>query len=801
LLYYDDGLTKSVKDAAGNLTEYFYDEGGRLSEDKTFFGSRKYKYDLVNNRISAEDRNERVTNYGYDNLNRVKSETWVVDGKQFTYSYDENSNLITADDGAIKYVYGYDDTDLVTQVDRLSGTNPIVSFKYGYDDVGNLTRTEELVGNVVKATTDYEYNSRYLNTSITQIGAGLSSKEVKFTYDVAGLNFKVERYLDGLLKLTTTNAFDPFGRLTGIEQKNAGGIIATDSYILDDLNRISRTNIVSGAVDEYAWDYRNRLMGIVSKTSITGTVTRTVGYEYDVDDQRVSKTVNGVVENYYLDGEQVAFVTDGGGNQTFHYLYGLNVDQVLAQDSPAGMVWALADRLGTVDTIADGEGAVVDKRTFDSFGRILSETNPSVSFRYGYTGRELDLESGLNYYRARYYDSNVGRFISVDPIGFAAGDTNLYRYVGNSSTNATDPSGEFWNFVAGAAIGAVLDVGFQVYENWGTGKGIDLTRVAISAIAGAVGGGIGGALLKQGTGLAARTALNAGVGFNLGYWGKVTENKIGGKELFDGALFTGIAGGAGAAAGELLQAGIGAAWNKYTRLDRVGNQLDNMAAETQDLIRQLDDNFPARLTTPGNNTNRFEQIADPWLSPVNSPVRSIPSGSLDVPDGAMSLADRSIMSYSSRMLPGITKKYIPSSNVPVNISNPVHYVNQIQANSKFGGGDVKTIARGNVNLDIDVAEIQNGLAVRLKNGNILTSSGKVYGIHTDGSNGIFPISGSPDTVDLTKGEFDLFKKMIKAGGLKGKALQLYETRMAYNAPSGLDAQTPQKLTDLYNSRN
>jgi hypothetical protein len=62
-------------------------------------------------------------------------------------------------------------------------------------------------------------------------------------------------------------------------------------------------------------------------------VTRTVGYTYDVGDRRVSKTVDGVVENYYLDGEQIALVTDGGGNETFHYLYGLNVDQILAQDS------------------------------------------------------------------------------------------------------------------------------------------------------------------------------------------------------------------------------------------------------------------------------------------------------------------------------------------------------------------------------------------------------------------------------------------------------------------------------------
>jgi RHS repeat-associated protein len=207
-----------------------------------------------------------------------------------------------------------------------------------------------------------------------------------------------------------------------------------------------RTKIADGTVDTYSWDDRNRLMGIVTK-NLDGVVTRTVGYTCDVDDQRVSKTVDGVVENYYLDGNQIAFVTDGGGNETFHYLYGLNVDQVLAQDSATGMLWALTDRSGSVDTLTDADGHVVDERTFDSFGRVLSESNPSVSFRYGYTGRELDLESGLDYYRARYYDAAVGRFISVDPMGFGAGDTNLYRYVGNNSTNATDPTG-MWGLPA-----------------------------------------------------------------------------------------------------------------------------------------------------------------------------------------------------------------------------------------------------------------------------------------------------------------------------------------------------------------
>jgi RHS repeat-associated protein len=79
---------------------------------------------------------------------------------------------------------------------------------------------------------------------------------------------------------------------------------------------------------------------------------------------------------------------------------------------------------------------------YDSFGKVLT-TSGTVDTRYKYTGRELDAETGLYYYRARYFDANVGRFIGQDPIGFSAGDSNLYRYVGNSPLNATDPSGEF----------------------------------------------------------------------------------------------------------------------------------------------------------------------------------------------------------------------------------------------------------------------------------------------------------------------------------------------------------------------
>jgi YD repeat-containing protein len=140
--YYLDNQTKSVTDAAPtpNKTEYFYDLAGRLVEEKSPLGSRYYQSDLVDNRTQGKDRNGRVTRYDYDNLDRVKSETWVGGSRVFTYTYDKNSNLLSADDGNIRYEYAYDRTDLVEKVDRIQAGNPVVSFKYTYDEIGNLTK-------------------------------------------------------------------------------------------------------------------------------------------------------------------------------------------------------------------------------------------------------------------------------------------------------------------------------------------------------------------------------------------------------------------------------------------------------------------------------------------------------------------------------------------------------------------------------------------------------------------------------------------------------------------------------------
>nr|WP_250564781.1 RHS repeat-associated core domain-containing protein [Adonisia turfae] len=125
-------------------------------------------------------------------------------------------------------------------------------------------------------------------------------------------------------------------------------------------------------------------------------------------------------------------------------MHGPNVDQILAEETANGDVrWALTDHQGSVRDVIDNQGTVLNHITYNSFGQVTSETNPDIDFRFGYTGRELDEATGLMYYRARYYDPAVGTFVSEDPLGFDAGDANLYRYVFNSPTNFTDPSGLF----------------------------------------------------------------------------------------------------------------------------------------------------------------------------------------------------------------------------------------------------------------------------------------------------------------------------------------------------------------------
>ncbi len=184
-----------------------------------------------------------------------------------------------------------------------------------------------------------------------------------------------------------------------------------------------------------------------------------ITYTYDVFDRRVAETQitytydggqqqSATSEEFVYDGANVIFDFVGSGQTnvpTTRYLNGNAVDQVFAQedsaDDPADDVvyWLLHDNLNSTQYVLNADGSMATHLTYDPFGRVLS--GDASLTRYLYTGRELDAATELQYNRERWYDPNDGRWISEDPIGFAGDPSNLYRYVGNSPTNAIDSSG------------------------------------------------------------------------------------------------------------------------------------------------------------------------------------------------------------------------------------------------------------------------------------------------------------------------------------------------------------------------
>ncbi|MCH7711065.1 MAG: hypothetical protein IH903_05450 [Proteobacteria bacterium] len=146
------------------------------------------------------------------------------------------------------------------------------------------------------------------------------------------------------------------------------------------------------------------------------------------------------------------------------------------------------DGSGSVTELTDSTGVVARAYAYDAYGQIADEIG-TLANPYAYTGREFDAESGLYFYRARYYDPETGRFLSEDPIHFAGLDVNLYRYVFNNPVNLTDPTGQILPAIIGAgciagAIGGVIG-GFD-----GTVVGA-ITAITISEAQSGGGGGGG----------------------------------------------------------------------------------------------------------------------------------------------------------------------------------------------------------------------------------------------------------------------------------------------------------------------
>jgi RHS repeat-associated protein len=429
-----------------------YDALGRPSPILSPVGSFSWTF------VNTTDRpqtltypNGQVTNYTYfDNvgdqrLREIKHQqmTGGTVLSQFDYTYDPVGNVSTwqqqlGASGAKVYTLGYDAANQLTSAMQrdLSTQQILKNYGYAYDGSGNRTMNAQ-----DSTATTSQYNSR--NELTQQVGGGL--------LPVAGVLSEPAAVTVGAIPATVTAT----NQFAGSAQVGSG--TQTFSVTATDPNHNTRTNTyqvtVSGVGETFVYDANGNLCAKGGTTCTNGTTTydwdaenrlvavkqgatTLASFTYDAIGRRATKTAGGVTTTYVYDGAQFIEERPGAGTVK-RYVYGPGIDRPLAQVIASATSYFVADHLGSIVQVTDGSGAPTLVREYDASGNLLQGASTNG---YGFTGREWDAETGLAYYRARYYDPKSGRFLSEDPIGFEGG-TNFYSYVWDNPVNSIDPSG------------------------------------------------------------------------------------------------------------------------------------------------------------------------------------------------------------------------------------------------------------------------------------------------------------------------------------------------------------------------
>ena len=410
-----------VFDAAGNITQstdflgrqinHIYDRQNRRVRSIYTDAIVNYDYDAAGRVTRIDDSQSGSINFNYDNADRLVSETTPLGTVSYTYNqsgqrltmtaagrppvaygYDSVGRLHTISQGSETFSYTYDALSRVVNLQRPNA----VSSAYQYDLVGNLERLTHTNGlNQVIEDSHYSYDSEDALVGITSL---LNQQQLPGSRTVAAAN--------------SLNQISQLGNAAYSFDINGQTISKTDAE----------------GITRYSWDGRGRLTQVVMPDG------RTISYGYDALGRQIHRSFNAESESYIYDGMDVVLDKRTDGSLTEYINAGL--DQKLRQKSSASVLYFLPDHLGSTVALTDVSGSVVETSRYEAFGQGAG----SALTRFGYTGRERDGLTGLLQYRARWYDPGQGRFLSEDPLGFAAG-LNLYSYVRNDPLNSIDPFG------------------------------------------------------------------------------------------------------------------------------------------------------------------------------------------------------------------------------------------------------------------------------------------------------------------------------------------------------------------------
>ncbi len=414
------GKIKQVTDPTGTYG-MAYDNMGRLIGTTTQYAflpgttfTNAYGYDADSNRTSFTAPDGSTNTYQYDTLNRMNKLTSSLAG-QFTFNYDVLGRRTSLGrPNGVATNYSYDSLSRLLSVLHQNGTTTVDGATYTYDNAGNRTAKTNQLNSVAE---QYAYDAIYQLQQVTQ---GTTTTE-SYTYDPVGnrlSSVSVPSYnYNSSNELTSTSAV---------------------SYTYDK-NGNMLTKALSSGTTQYTWDFENRLSSVV----LAGT-GGTVAFKYDPFGRRIQKAFTQgsttTTTNYVYDGANSVEEVDQNAAVLARYTQGAGIDEPLAQVRSGTTSYYDQDGLGSVTSLSSSTGSLVSTYVYDTFGNLTTSSG-GVTNPFQYTGRDYDPETGLRYYRARYYDSSAGRFLSEDPLEFGGEDVNFYGYVLNSPTEFVDPEG------------------------------------------------------------------------------------------------------------------------------------------------------------------------------------------------------------------------------------------------------------------------------------------------------------------------------------------------------------------------
>jgi RHS repeat-associated protein len=457
----------AVGDDVADYT-YQYDGLGRVTQWTTDLASLtddvvlNQTFDAASRRTSlfatlgatADFKNE----FGYDALNRLTT---------ITQQGQAGGNAVAEKRIAFKYLAD-GRTSEINRFADVAGTQNVVNTALGYDGAGRLTGMTHAKGATTFADYGWAYDAANRMTAFTN--TAYPSGDAAYTHDATGQLTGADRTGSGddeaYVYDDNGNRVTANGDSYTTSANNRIASDGTNSYTYDAEGNITRiTNIATGDYRDLSWDYRNRLTQVTQFDSSDVEQWR-VEYVYDAFNRLVGRTEfaggSSTVasdDTFIYDGYQMILKLDASGNVESRTLWGAGVDQILATEGAAGNVtWPLTDHLNTVrDIVSYDSGSdtttLENHIVYDSFGNVTSQTNPSVASDFKFTARYTDATTGLQWNLNRWYSPAIGRWVSEDPIGFAAGDPNLARYVGNGPLTAIDPSGEWIWLIAVPAVG------------------------------------------------------------------------------------------------------------------------------------------------------------------------------------------------------------------------------------------------------------------------------------------------------------------------------------------------------------